>query len=324
MPPILPAELVDYIFFLTSDLLTCLNGFNIHSAHRLYQPHLHTYHWAATHLYGAAAVPFLHRYETLCGAPVAGNPANATSIAAKLGHLDTVKALLRVRKDPKNSEPLNYACGRGHLEVARYLHAEGMQCTSSAFKWACRGGHVEVLRFLFEIGAPVRAAPSVHEAVRYGHVQVLRFIQSIGQWPSSEEYKEQKMWFRHLDSSNWHLSSSCHSGWDNLVTAMLSDEAMLLEEAAIAGHVEMVRYLMGDLRDVWDSRMVTIDAAALAGREDIVRVMIEEYGASKVFGSTLDALAQVRMTNKLASTGYYLERKRADLIILDKNGKRSD
>ncbi|RUS15167.1 hypothetical protein BC937DRAFT_92806 [Endogone sp. FLAS-F59071] len=318
MPPILPAELVDYIFFLTSDLLTCLNGFNIHSARRLYQPHLHTYHWAATHLHGAAAIPFLHRYETLCGTPVAGNPAFATSIAAGLGHLDTVKALLRVRKDLKNLGPLDYACGRGHLEVARYLHAEGMWCTSDAFIRACEAGHVEVLRFLLEIGAPVRAAPSVHAAVRNGHVQVLRFIQSMGQWPLSEGYKQQKAWGRRLESSTWHTPSPYHGEWDHPVIAMLSDEAMMLEETAIAGHVEMVRYLMGDLRDVWDSRMVTIDTAALAGREDVVRVMIEECGARKVFGSTLNVLAQEGIEIKQASTRDYLERKRADLIILSK------
>jgi ankyrin repeat protein len=45
-----------------------------------------------------------------------------------------------------------YAVKNGHLEVVKYLHEAGKDCTTYAMHWAIRNNHIKVAKYLHSIG----------------------------------------------------------------------------------------------------------------------------------------------------------------------------
>jgi hypothetical protein len=86
-----------------------------------------------------------------------------------------------------------YACGNGHLHVAKWLSIEPSidirayghlhQLLSSAFCWACSGGHLHVAKWLlnFDPSIDVRAIDDLafRLACIYGHLHVAKWLLSI-------------------------------------------------------------------------------------------------------------------------------------------------
>ena len=47
---------------------------------------------------------------------------------------------------------INRASLNGHLEIVKYLHKIGKDCTTYAIDWASKNGHREIVKFLNSIG----------------------------------------------------------------------------------------------------------------------------------------------------------------------------
>ena len=73
--------------------------------------------------------------------------------AASNGHLDVVKFLHSIGKDC-TTNAMDDASNYGHIEIVKFLHSIGKDCTTKAMDWASENGHLEVVKFLHSIGAP--------------------------------------------------------------------------------------------------------------------------------------------------------------------------
>jgi len=70
--------------------------------------------------------------------------------AARYGHLDVVRYLHSIGKDCTTKAMDNTAWG-GHFDVVNYLHFIGKDCTEQAMDWAAGDGNLEVLEYLRSI-----------------------------------------------------------------------------------------------------------------------------------------------------------------------------
>ena len=71
--------------------------------------------------------------------------------ASREGHLEVVKYLHSIGKEC-TTNAMDYASSRGHIEVVQYLHSIGKECTTRAIDFAGRNGHLEVVKYLHSIG----------------------------------------------------------------------------------------------------------------------------------------------------------------------------
>ena len=82
-------------------------------------------------------------------------------LASKGGHLEVVKYLHSIGKECSFyyrgetewiTDAMNLASRGGHLEVVKYLHSIGKKCTTKTMELASTSGNVEVVKFLYSIG----------------------------------------------------------------------------------------------------------------------------------------------------------------------------
>jgi hypothetical protein len=71
--------------------------------------------------------------------------------ASKRGDLEVVKYLHGIGKEC-TVWAMNLASRNGHLEVVKYLHSIGKECTTNAMDLASDNGHFEVVKCLYSIG----------------------------------------------------------------------------------------------------------------------------------------------------------------------------
>jgi ankyrin repeat protein len=70
---------------------------------------------------------------------------------------------------------MNWACKNGHLEVVKYLHSVGKDCTTDDMDWASSNGHIEIVRFLHSINAKCTTYAMIL-ASENGHLNVVTFL----------------------------------------------------------------------------------------------------------------------------------------------------
>ncbi|EHB15126.1 fem-1-like protein A [Heterocephalus glaber] len=114
-------------------------------------------------------------------------------IAARYGHLDVVRSLLRRgasvnRTTRTNSTPLRAACFDGHLEVVRYLvgeHQADLEVANrhghTCLMISCYKGHREIARYLLEQGAQVnrrsaKGNTALHDCAESGSLEILQLL----------------------------------------------------------------------------------------------------------------------------------------------------
>jgi ankyrin repeat protein len=113
---------------------------------------------------------------------------------AKEGRADVVASLLGTpginmdAKDHKGQRAINYACGRGHMEVVKLLVAGGARLASKAsdevgaLASAAKGGHLEVVKYLVqECGADASGADPEGKtplmfAANQGHTEIFKYL----------------------------------------------------------------------------------------------------------------------------------------------------
>jgi hypothetical protein len=73
---------------------------------------------------------------------------------------------------------MNLASRNGHLEVVKYLHSIGKECTTSAMDWASKNGHLEVVKYIHSIGKGCTVL-AMDWSSRNGHLDVVEYLHSI-------------------------------------------------------------------------------------------------------------------------------------------------
>lgn len=98
-------------------------------------------------------------------------------LAAKMGHFDLMKA------KHSNGEPLKYtihavcnAAERGDLEMVKWLHNQGVKCTTWATLSAAVSGHVNVVKFLIELPMVAYDSETIDRAVAHGQFEVVKCL----------------------------------------------------------------------------------------------------------------------------------------------------
>lgn len=117
--------------------------------------------------------------------------------AAAEGHADMIPFLIETLKMPldvqdhRDATPLEYACQRGHLEVARRLLGFGASPTHrgnggmTALHWAAESGNAAIICQLIANGADVSARSAhqetpAHIAALHNHHHVVRLLHDFG------------------------------------------------------------------------------------------------------------------------------------------------
>ena len=188
--------------------------------------------------------------------------------ACRGGCLRMVRKLVEERgadvmtKDRNSVSVLTAASWKGHADVTAYLLGLGVLDVaaegcgrSSSLCTACRGNHTEVIKLLVEAGADVDVEGmelygSLFIACQNGNAEIVRLLVEAGS--GSGAAKDGGVWVRGL------------------------------AEAAVAGHVDVVRVLLdagvvvGGVNQVGDT---VLDRAVLNGSVDVVRMLVREGGA---------------------------------------------
>lgn len=116
---------------------------------------------------------------------------NAIKVAAKNGHLNIVKWLVRDEKrfekfyrnyifdEKEEVNAIDYAAGNGHLNIVKFLYYNGKHFSINAMNYAAKNGHLDVVKWLknHRIRGTVKA---MDWAAAYGHIKILEYLYSNG------------------------------------------------------------------------------------------------------------------------------------------------
>jgi len=96
--------------------------------------------------------------------------------ACEYGYLN----VLMVRKDELviDEKCMDMAARYGNLNIVRYLHSIGKDCTKNAMDSAAMYGHLEVVKYLHSIGEEC-TTDAIDWAATYGHLDVVEYLHSI-------------------------------------------------------------------------------------------------------------------------------------------------
>lgn len=203
------------------------------------------------------------------------------------------------RSVPARIAELAAAAEAGDVAAVEELLRDGVEVDApnpetgwSALHEACSGGHVVVVRLLLEAGADWRTAHEGGEtpltlAIQSGHSEVLGVLAGSG--ARLQERLDNPGWLMARSGGNGDLVSlrwMVSEGVD--VDACDSEGCTALTMAAVRGHVETVRYLLGNGADANhvdnDGESVLMWTSDHAGNADMVRVLLENGADATAFG----------------------------------------
>jgi ankyrin repeat protein len=228
--------------------------------------------------------------------------ATALSQAAKHGHVEAVKLLLKAGATPdgecgavsegQRRTPLMHAAQGGHAEVARILIAAGAVASAkdrsgrSVLHYAAEGGRAEVVRVLAKAGGKVDVKTKdgfspLMEAAGNGHVEAVQILLELGADPNLAS-----------KVGCTPLFAAATGGHASVVRTLLdagtnpkgvTPDFSPLEAASSEGHKEVVDMLLkargGRNKEGARKGATKPDAAALAnaalmGKADVVRTLL--------------------------------------------------
>ena len=154
-------------------LIYALNARHMPTVHFLHK--YACYPFIPRHLFHAVHIGFLEGVEFLLSVGV--RPGEGTvEHACTMGFLEIVQLLMLRHGQPCTADGLDYACARGHFEVARFLAARGIVPSPHALRGACRNGHISTLRFIIDRFALQPSESDYQAALTAGHVHILAFL----------------------------------------------------------------------------------------------------------------------------------------------------
>src|SRR6187399_1748927 len=71
---------------------------------------------------------------------------------------------------------IDWAAENGHLEVVKYLHEIGKECTDDAIDRASKGGHLEIVKYLHEVVGANCTTKAMEWAAEDGHLDIVKYL----------------------------------------------------------------------------------------------------------------------------------------------------
>ena len=140
----------------------------------------------------------------------------------------------------KNNTGVMYeAAGCGHLEVIKYLHDMGAQCSSDAIDIAAWNGHIEVLKWFYENRKEKPTENAMDMAAKKGYLEVIRFIYGNNWGQCSECAFIYSALENHFEVLKWLHNNIDVSNMENSPKG----QAYIMHNAAHSGYLEIVKYL---------------------------------------------------------------------------------
>jgi len=99
-------------------------------------------------------------------------------VAARYGHLEIVK-YLHSKGFECTTDAMDWAAGNGHLAVVKYLHFNGFECTTRAINVAAGRGYVDVVVFLVYNRKEGCTDDAMFWAIKHGHLDVIKFLNDV-------------------------------------------------------------------------------------------------------------------------------------------------
>ena len=216
----------------------------------------------------------------------------------------------------KGGSPLLFACGMGHLNIARMLHEHGAVLTTKNAKGtnclqvAAHEGREEVVRWLLTKKVPVdepdnAGCTSLMHACRKGHLKVAQMLHERGASLTSKS----------LDGWNC-LQSAAYQGREELVSWLLS-QGLDVNEPNKAGVTPlMLACRHGDLRVVQllHSNGASLSSKAPSG-ENYLQFAVN-FGREEVVSWLLSQGLGVNEPNKAGLTPLMLACRHGDLRVV--------
>lgn len=93
---------------------------------------------------------------------------------------------------PTNAS-FDYACGFGSLEIAKFFHEIGAQCSTNAMDFASIHGHFEMVKWLHENRSEGCTVSAVNGASANGFFEIVEFLVTVRGEPFSEDALNQTL-----------------------------------------------------------------------------------------------------------------------------------
>jgi len=166
-------------------------------------------------------------------------------VSFKLSEIKSDNIILYYFVDKINQDKFNWACEKGHLEVAQWLYSLGDVNIhikdDEVFRWACQNGNLEVAQWLYSLGG-VNIHFKDEEAFTwtcvYSHLKVAQWLYSLGgvdihihndkvfRWACEKGHLKVAQWLYTLGDVNIHIHNEDAFRW-----------------ACFYGHLEVAQWL---------------------------------------------------------------------------------
>lgn len=166
--------------------------------------------------------------DTLIQAKYAVNAKALCAVAARGGHIDVLKLLVR-KKITLHAVTCAEAAGGGHLGIIKYARRQGCHWDADACSNAASGGRIECLRYLHENGCPWDERTCAMAAAG-GHLACLQYAREFG-CPWDDQTTTCAAAGNHVACFDWACERDCPTDYATF------------DAAARSGNMHMVRYL---------------------------------------------------------------------------------
>lgn len=193
------------------------------------------------------------------------------NLAAENGHLEVVKWLDANGYDERSIHLMDIVAQKGHLDVMMWLHENGVIWTKNTMALALRNGHLEVAKWLHANGV-ICTENTVASAVRNGNLEVVKWLHSRFVIGHNDKKNFNRELFElaadegHLMVVEW-LFENGYYWFDHHAYGGVMDRA------AAHGNLEIVKWLHENLQEgcTWNA----MDWAAMKGHLNVVKWLHE-------------------------------------------------
>lgn len=200
----------------------------------------------------------------------------ALRLAAQRGDVAEIENLIKFGVDITADEnrALRTAAQSGHLDAVNLLYKDGADIhafDNDALRAAAENGHKNVVARLLELGADIHAEEddALYSAAGGGHAEMVRFLLDSGANTGTA-----------LINSVFNLAVSLTrlEVMDVLLeygANIQSDANFALRQAATAGSVATVAWLLAKGADIHERDDLALRLAAMCGHTDVIKLLIE-------------------------------------------------
>ncbi|EFA75788.1 hypothetical protein PPL_10843 [Heterostelium album PN500] len=200
---------------------------------------------------------------------------------AAFGSLEVIKFLNFNRTEGCSTQAITNAATKGNLEIIKFIRDN--QPTVQVFtnkiavRFAAKNGHLEVLKFLIEneSSAVDFSISDILEIVKGGHLPIIKYLLEIDYY--FEIANIEIKWA----VNNGHFEMLQYFFENNIISQEnINDQqyTILIDNAAINGNLEMLRYLHSNRSSIESCSPNTLYSTATRGHLEEVKFLLDNYG----------------------------------------------